>query len=137
MFDHLSVQCDALVVCGRDEEGFDCIPDRPEAGLGPLGGLNAALHHAQAQGFSHVLSAGVDVPNLPSDLAQTLSGHGAGIVQSQPVIGLWPADLAGNLAEFLADGGRALYGFADHISARQIAFDPPLLNVNSPDDLPD
>ncbi|MBV7265703.1 molybdenum cofactor guanylyltransferase [Erythrobacter ani] len=133
----LREQCSAVVVCGREEPGFDCLPDRPEASLGPLGGLNAALHYAHAHGFSHVLSAGVDVPNLPADLVQTLSGGGAAIVQSQPVVGLWPASIAGELDMFIAGGGRALYAFAGHISARKVAFDPPLLNVNTPDDLPD
>jgi molybdopterin-guanine dinucleotide biosynthesis protein A len=137
VYDHLSVQCDAIVVCGREEEGFTCIPDRPEAGLGPLGGLNAALNHARGSGFAHVLSVGVDVPNLPPDLAQILAGEGAAIVQSQPVVGLWPADLADTLDAFLSGGGRSLYRFADHVHARQIGFDPPLLNVNTPSDLPD
>lgn len=132
----MAVQCDALVVCGRTEPDFECLPDLPEAGLGPLGGLNAALRHACNNGFSHVLSAGVDAPNLPANLVDTLSGEGAAIVRSQPVVGLWPAILADDLAAFVADGGRALYRFADHVSARQIAFDPPLLNVNRPEDLP-
>ncbi len=86
----LLAQCGGLVVCGRKEPKFRCIPDWPEAGLGPLGGLAAALRHAREQGFSHVLSAGVDVPDLPHDLAMSLAGEGAAIVESQPVVGLWP-----------------------------------------------
>lgn len=136
VFERMSVQCDAVVVCGRDEAGFDCVPDRPEAGLGPLGGINAALHHAAAGGFTHVLSAGCDVPNLPPDLAATLAGDGPAIVQSQPVVGLWPVELAPVLASFLEDGGRALYGFAEGVRARRVACDPPLMNVNTPGDLP-
>lgn len=111
------------------------LPDRPSTGLGPLGGLNAALHHAAERGFTHVLSTGCDVPNLPPDLAETLAGDGPAIVQSQPVIGLWPAELAPRLEAFIAGGGRALYGFAESVSARQIGFDPPLMNVNRPEDL--
>eukprot|EP00611_Tribonema_gayanum_P009759 TRINITY_DN19634_c0_g1_i1.p3 TRINITY_DN19634_c0_g1~~TRINITY_DN19634_c0_g1_i1.p3 ORF type:complete len:108 (-),score=11.69 TRINITY_DN19634_c0_g1_i1:38-361(-) len=34
----LAAQCEAVVVCGREEAGFACIPDWPESGLGPLGG---------------------------------------------------------------------------------------------------
>lgn len=136
VYDRLAVQCDSIVVCGRVEPDFTCIPDLPEPGLGPLGGLNAALAHAGASGHSHVLSCGVDVPNLPPDLAGTLAGEGAGIVQSQPVVGLWPVTLAAVLADYLAGGGRALYGFAERVEARRIAFDPPLLNVNRPEDLP-
>src|SRR3990167_7470371 len=52
----LGPQCEDLVVCGREEPGFTSLPDRPEAGLGPLGGLNAALHHARDNGFDAVLA---------------------------------------------------------------------------------
>jgi len=131
----LRAQSDDLVVCGREEPGFACLPDRPEAGLGPLCGLSAALHHGQAHGFTHVLSAGVDVPNLPQTIAQVLAGEGAAIVQSQPVVGLWPAALTADLDTYLAEGQRALYGFGERVNARLIAFDPPLMNVNEPSDL--
>ena len=131
----LAAQCAALVICGRDEAGFDCLADWPEAGLGPLGGLNAALHYAQAQGFDAVLSSGCDIPNLPDNLAGILAGDGAAIVQSQPVVGLWPAMLAQRLDAYLQGGGRSLYGFAESIGARQMEIDPPLLNVNRPGDL--
>lgn len=135
--DALGSQTQALIICGREEPGFGSIPDRPEADLGPLGGLNAALEFAISKGFTHVLSAGVDVPNLPADLAQQLSGDGAAIVESQPVVGLWPVALAEMLDEYLASGGRALYGFAEEVGARRIAIDPPLLNINRPEDLKD
>jgi molybdopterin-guanine dinucleotide biosynthesis protein A len=133
--DSLGSQSTALIICGRDEPGFGCVPDQPEAGLGPLGGLLAALRFAEANGFAHVLSAGVDVPNLPADLAQQLIGDGAAIAASQPVVGLWPVALEADLAEFIADGGRALYGFAERIDARRVEITPPLLNVNRPEDL--
>ena len=132
----LAVQCDGLVVCGRAEPGFTCIPDWPEAGLGPLGGLAAALRHAEAQGFSEVLSAGVDAPDLPHDLAALLSGEGAAIVESQPVVGLWPVGILPALEAFLSGGGRSLYRFADHVGARRIDLPRPLMNVNRPEDLP-
>ncbi len=132
----LLAQCAAVVVCGREEPGFACIADWPEAGLGPLGGLAAALRHAQARGFTHVLSAGVDVPDLPSDLAACLAGEGAAILESQPVVGLWPVNAAPALEAFLGDGGRSLYRFADHIGARRVELARPLMNVNRPDDLP-
>lgn len=132
----LSAQCDGVVVCGREEAGFTCIPDWPEPGLGPLGGLAAALRHAGGQGYSHVLSTGVDIPDLPHDLAALLAGEGAAIVESQPVVGLWPVDAGGVLDAFLSGGGRSLYRFADHIAARQIDLPAPLLNVNRPEDLP-
>jgi molybdopterin-guanine dinucleotide biosynthesis protein A len=129
-------QSGALVVCGREEPGFRCIPDWPEPGLGPLGGLAAALRHADENGFAGVLSAGVDAPDLPHDLARALAGEGAAIVESQPVVGLWPASAAPMLEAFLAGGGRSLYRFADHIAARRVDLARPLMNVNRPEDLP-
>lgn len=136
MATRLRAQCEAVILCGRHEASRISIPDRPEAGLGPLGGLNAALTYARDDGFSHVLSAGCDIPNLPEDLVEALAGEGAGIVQSQPVVGLWPTDLAPQLDKFVSDGGRALYGFAEAVGARMVRFDPPLMNVNRPEDLP-
>jgi molybdenum cofactor guanylyltransferase len=132
----LSAQCESVVVCGREEAGFACIPDWPETGLGPLGGLAAALRHGSNGSFTHVLSAGVDVPDLPDDIATILAGEGAAIVESQPVIGLWPVAAGPALEEFLAGGGRSLYRFADHVAARRIDLAAPLMNVNRPEDLP-
>ena len=131
----LCAQCDAVVVCGRVEPGFACIPDWPEAGLGPLGGLSAALRHAAAAGFDCVLSAGVDVPDLPHNLAAMLSGKSAAIVESQPVVGWWPLSDRPLLEGFIATGGRSLYRFADHIGARQVELPALLMNVNRPEDL--
>lgn len=131
----LSAQCSAVLVCGREEPGFICIPDWPEPGLGPLGGLAAALRHAAEREFTHVLSAGVDVPDLPRDIAALLAGEGAAIVESQPVVGLWPLRVGPMLETFMAGGGRSLYRFADHVGARRVALPAPLMNVNYPEDL--
>jgi molybdenum cofactor guanylyltransferase len=131
----LGAQCDSVVVCGRDEEGFTCLADWPEPGLGPLGGLAAALRQAGAGGFTHVLSAGVDVPDLPETIAADLAGDGAAIVESQPVVGLWPVSTAPLLEDFLVGGGRSLYRFADHLGARRAELAAPLMNVNRREDL--
>jgi len=134
--DALGSQTTALIVCGREEPGFGCVPDLPGPGLGPLGGLHAALAFAETHGFTHVLSAGVDCPDLPAELAARLAGEGAGVVADQPVVGLWPVTACADLAEFIEEGGRAIYGFADRIGARRVALAAPLLNVNRPGDLP-
>jgi len=131
----LSAQCAGVVVCGREEPGFVCIPDWPEPGLGPLGGLAAALRHAGERGFAQVLSAGVDVPDLPFDLAAMLAGEGAAIIESQPVVGLWPVSAGLLLEGFMAEGGRSLYRFADHVGAHRVELARPLMNVNFPEDL--
>ena len=131
----LSAQCDGMVVCGREEPGFVCLADWPEPGLGPLGGLSAALRHGAAGGFSHVLSAGVDVPDLPETIAASLAGEGAAIVESQPVVGLWPVAVLPALEAFLEGGGRSLYRCADALGARRIDLPRALMNVNRPEDL--
>jgi molybdopterin-guanine dinucleotide biosynthesis protein A len=132
----LGAQCDAVVVCGREEPGFPCLPDWPGPGLGPLGGLAAALRNAEAGGSRQVLCAGVDVPDLPHDLAAILAGEGAGVVESQPVVGLWPVEALPALEDFLAGGGRALYRFADAVGARRVELPRALMNINRPEDLP-
>ncbi len=132
----LSTQCEDIVVCGREEPGFESLEDLPTSGIGPLGGINAALEFALGKGFDAVLSSACDVPNLPKNLANILSGEDAAIVEGQPVVGYWPVSVAAPLDEFIASGGRSMFAFADHIGARKIKLDPPLLNINQPQDLP-
>ena len=133
--DALARQTQGLVVCGRAEPRFTTIADRPNSTIGPLGGLNAALQYASANGFSHVLSAGVDIPNLPDDLLVQLRGERAAIADSQPVVGLWQVELVGQIDDFITSGGRALYRFADAVEARRVTIKPLLLNINRPEDL--
>ncbi|ABC63938.1 molybdenum cofactor guanylyltransferase [Erythrobacter litoralis] len=133
----LAAQCEAVVVCGREEDGINSIPDWPEPGHGPLGGLNAALHHAAIEGVDAVLSCGCDVPNLPTDLLRQLEQGAPAIAGEQPVVGLWPVSLALACDSYLATGQRSLYGFADHVGARRVPIEPPLANINHPSDLPD
>ena len=132
----LLAQSHGLVICGREEPGFDCLADRPQAKMGPLGGINAALHHAATHGFDAVLSAGCDIPNIEENLARKLAGSGPAIIADQPVVGLWPAELTATLDQYLADGERRIYGFAKKVGAREITLEVPLLNINRPQDLP-
>ena len=132
----LNAQCDALIMCGREETGFACIPDLPGPDMGPLGGLNAALHHGRDYGFDMVLAAPCDIPNLPHDLASQLAGEGAALVSGQPVVGMWPSALADELARFMQGDRLAVMAFADLVGARRVELDQPLGNVNRPEDLP-
>jgi molybdopterin-guanine dinucleotide biosynthesis protein A len=125
-----------LVLCGRSHGGIAGIADRPRAGMGPLGGLNAALHHAQANGFKAVLIAGCDTPRLPAALLERLrAAPGPAYVADVPVIGCWPAWLADSLDAFLAeDRKHAVRIWAEAAGAEPIDW-PALVNVNRPDDL--
>ena len=66
--DTLSGWCEHVVVVGRAEAPAPTLPDWPRPGMGPLGGLAAALHLAADEGYAAVLTCGVDAPHLPEDL---------------------------------------------------------------------
>jgi molybdopterin-guanine dinucleotide biosynthesis protein A len=137
VIDALAPQVDDILVCGRESPDHQCVPDRPAAGLGPLGGLNAALRYAAANGFGAVLSVPCDTPRLPADLRQQLGEPEDGvIVQGLPVIGLWPARLAAVLDDFVVHTeSRAMGAWAVHIGARRVALRELPANVNTPGDL--
>lgn len=125
--------CDALMVAGREWPGVASLPDRPSPGLGPLGGLNAALQQAAAQGISHVASLPVDSPTLPADWRARL-GEGPAFAAGQPLIGVWPVTLAAGLEAFMAGGGRRVRDWVAHTSARAVDLGT-LANLNQPGDI--
>jgi molybdopterin-guanine dinucleotide biosynthesis protein A len=130
----LSRQCDAVVVAGRtDMPG--ALADLPRAGMGPLGGLNAALHHGAGRGFDAVLSIPVDAFDVPVDLIGELAPAPAFAVDV-PVIGLWPTSLFDALDAFLAeDTLHSLRAFAARVGARAVTLSRLPANINTPADL--
>ena len=133
--DRLRPLVDDLVLCGRPYGKLAAIADRPAADMGPLGGLNAALHHGRAHGFAAVLSLGCDTPNVPRALFDRLRAAGPAYVGRLPVIGYWPTDLADDLDAFLAeDRKHAIRAWADRVGAEPVEW-PALANVNEPADL--
>ncbi len=131
----LAAQTDAMTVCGREYPGLACVADRPAPGLGPLGGLCAALAYAQRHGFDAVLSAGCDLAGLPDDLVARLAS-GPAYVADCPVVGLWPVRLAPALDLWLGtgEGDRSMRGWTRVSGARGVALDG-IVNVNTPSDL--
>ena len=135
--DALAAQVDALVICGRPWGDWTWISDRPTAGLGPLGGLNAALHHAHENGFDAVLCAPVDVFPLPTDLLARLAGDQARTLLRQYAVGFWPARLAPMLDQQLASGVRSIHAWIAATGA--LAHDDEALglrNINLREHLP-
>lgn len=126
-----------VVVCGRDYAGRTCLTDRPAPGLGPLGGLNAALHHARAGGFDWVLSIPCDTPSLAPDLLPALvAGHRPQFAATCPVIGLWPSSAADQLDAWLtAPGNRSMRGWAEAIGAAPAGGGANIANINTAQDL--
>jgi Molybdopterin-guanine dinucleotide biosynthesis protein A len=130
---------DAVVVCGRQVEGLTGLADRPSPDMGPLGGLNAALHHAGQAGFDGVLTTGCDMPVYPDGLPALLVGARAAILKGQPLMGFWPASLAPLLDAHLAEeNSRSIHGWLERIGTR-IVEQPGLVlpNINRPQDLAD
>lgn len=134
--DRLSSVCAKVIVCGRSSVAFEAIADRPTSDLGPLGGLNAALHFALADGFSQVLSAPCDAPSLSNLVLAELSRiPGNAYLAEMPVIGCWRADTAPLLDQHLRGGqGRSMRSWAERVDAAMLKLPAPL-NINRPADL--
>lgn len=135
--DAVEPQVDALIVVGRTHPGLEAVPDRPAPDLGPLGGIAAALHHACAEGFTHVLTVPCDTPFVPGDLRARLAAAGpAAYLPDLPVVGLWPIDANTTLRTMLhGDGSRSVRAFADWIGAEPVTGAGEIANVNTPGDL--
>lgn len=128
---------EAVVVCGRAAEGLIGLADRPAADMGPLGGLNAALHYALGQGYDAVLTTGCDMPVYPAALAEALVGEGAAVLKGQQLAGFWPAPLADELDAHLGEeNNRSIFGWIERVSARVVERPELVLpNINRPEDL--
>ncbi len=128
-------QVSEIVIVGRN--GDSGIADRPQPGLGPLGGLNAALHHARENGFDTVVTIGCDMPFLPRDLVAQLQATGVpSFLQSMPIVGYWPASLADRLdAHLAAHTDRSMRHWAKAAGAVALHLPIVLPNINTPADL--
>ena len=132
-----------IVVCGRDWNGLQSLADRPRPGLGPLGGIAAALLHAEATGYTHVLTIGCDMPRVPPALIADVIAGAPAYCGDAPILGCWRADAAEMLAARL-DGyvsgtksaALSIRRWADAVGATAVPAPEPLFNVNTPADLP-
>ncbi len=131
----LGEQTAEVIVVGRAHEGLEGIADRPAPGMGPLGGIAAALFEARARGYAAVLTAPCDAFDLPDDLRTRLFPYPA-YVASLPVVGLWPAFAADDaLALLESDEMHSIKGFAARISARAVQLPRDPVNINTVADL--
>ena len=133
--DQLSGWCEFVLVAGRETAPAPTLPDWPHAGMGPLGGIAAALHHAADQGYAEVLSIGVDAPDLPDNLLALLAPAPA-YLAAQPVVGLWPVSAQAAIEAILEGTGKhSMRALAEATGARAVhlAIDPA--NINTPTDL--
>ena len=133
--DLLSGWCEHVIVVGRATAPAPTLPDWPRAGMGPLGGVAAALHHALDEGYDAVLTIGVDSPDLPEELPQLLA-PGPAYLAAQPVVGLWPAASAAVIEQLLEGTGKhSMLAFAEALGARAVSLGINPANINSLADL--
>ena len=133
--DALSGWCEHVVVVGRETAPASTIPDWPRPGMGPLGGIAAALHLARDEDYELVLTCGVDSAGLPENLPDLLAPAPA-YMADQPVIGLWPANAADAIERILTSKGRhSMRQFAEAIGARAVKSGAASANINTPADL--
>ena len=135
-FDTLSGYCELVVVAGRERgPGHHCVPDWPHDNMGPLGGIAAALRFARDEGYTSVLSCGVDSVNLPENLLELLSPAPA-FLASQPVVGHWPTGAVDGLETLLlAEGKHSMLAFAGAVRATAVKIGGKPANINTPADL--
>lgn len=133
-----------VVICGRAWQGMPGLADLPAPGLGPLGGINAALAHAFGGGFDHVLTIGCDMPRVPPALLAALVARAPAYCSDAPILGCWPSSMAGALAERLVgrttvrgkDRTLSIRRFAEATGMAAIPAPFPLENINTPADIP-
>ena len=128
----LAAQVEHVVVCGHDGG----LADRPAGRLGPLAGINAALHAGREQGFDSVVSLPCDTPVIAPDLVGRLRGAGPiACLADSPVIGLWPCALADRLDTHLRGADRSMMAWARAVGAVRVDPGARMINVNTPADL--
>lgn len=101
--------------------------------LGPLAGLLTGLLWAREMRATHVMTVACDTPFLPRALLARLSHDlfrtGADIAVARdpqhlhPVIGLWPAHLAGRLAADIQAGTRSVHDWLRPFRVCESVFD--------------
>jgi molybdenum cofactor guanylyltransferase len=133
--DGLRGQVERLIVCGRGWPGIEWVQDRPSAGMGPLGGLNAALHYAQQEGFDVVATSGCDVLPVP-EFPRELPGGNAVFVDGHYLLGLWPVELASALDKHLSgQNNLSMRHWIAEIGAQPIDTAAAFYNLNTQSDV--
>jgi molybdenum cofactor guanylyltransferase len=130
----LSPYVEEIVVCGRHWPGYARVDDRPSGGLGPLAGINAALH--AAAGYDAVVTIGGDMPQVPTALLDALTAGGSRWCVEAPIVGCWEVALAPLLDAHLAHGvDHSVRRWASLAGATRVAWGAPIVNVNTPAEL--
>lgn len=125
----------------------DSVADHP----GPLAGILAGLDWAAARGLAGIVTAAVDTPLFPADLATRLDAAGkrgrvvlargrseiGGEARLQPTFGWWPVAAAAPIHAAIAGGERRVEAVAraNGLTVLDVLDPQAFLNVNTPADL--
>ena len=131
----LRKQVARLIIVGQEWPGILSIQDRPSAELGPLGGINAALHYAQQNGFDEVATAGCDVLPVAEFPPERLDGK-AIYIDGHYLFGVWPVELASILDNHLmGQNNLSMRHWIAAIDAHAIKTTETFHNMNTPSDV--
>ncbi|MCI4662477.1 MAG: molybdenum cofactor guanylyltransferase [Neomegalonema sp.] len=140
----------AISVASASPSDPDQVPVRladPVEDGGPLAGILAGLQHAQAHGFTQIVSAAVDTPFFPQDLvARLLQARQGGNValpssldRAHPTFALWPVSALESVRAAVERGQGALIRCIEAQGSTPVRFDAvpvdPFFNVNTPADM--
>lgn len=132
-------------VAVNGEGAFDSVPRVMDEvpGLGPLGGILAAMVWAQSVGAGRVLTVAVDTPFLPLDLVARLGAMESRVVVAETVDGLhgttavWDVGLEAASRGALEGGTRKVTDWTQSIGFERVMFEDAraFFNVNTAEDL--
>jgi molybdopterin-guanine dinucleotide biosynthesis protein A len=121
--------------------GLDVVPDAV-AGIGPIGGLVAALRHSVHHDAVVVVSC--DVPRLESAVVRALVGAlepGVDVAvavtdRRQPLCAVWRPACVSTVDHAVAQGERRIWKVLEQLVVREVPVEPrALANMNTPSDL--
>lgn len=149
IIDRLRPQVSDLIINSNNPDvlnqyDLEVVPDI-KAGLGPLGGLSAALSYAKRKGYEKIVTVPCDTPFIPNDFLEKLLNNDnqkAVVAKSSgrlhPVIGLWHVSILGDVKASLENNNHKMMTLIKELGADEQTWDTPLdpfININTPEDL--
>ena len=158
VIDRLAPQVGPLAISANSDPalfrafGLPVLADTVAGSAGPLAGVLAGMVWAARDPvLTHLATAATDTPFFPRDLVARLLDQAAegrivlarSFGRCQPVFGLWPLALRGDLADWLAQGdSRKVQVWAARHPLAEVDFTPdeagapdPFFNANTPEEL--
>jgi molybdopterin-guanine dinucleotide biosynthesis protein A len=143
--DRLDSICDDVVISGKTNADHSCLViEDPVANQGPAIGIAAVLKYAGERSFAGCFVTPVDTPFLSEDdvwhLRETWEACNKLTVarsdRTEPLIGIYPADLADELARLAASDNRSLYAWIESRTHQTVMLSASSCrNINTPTDL--